>query len=337
MSRSCRVRRSGFTLIELLVVIAIIAVLIGLLLPAVQKVREAAARMTCANNLKQLTLAVHNFADGNGEQMPVYFGVQTTGGPTYPGSPAHHRLRVYGGWFAHLLPYVEQKNVYDLAQGDISTHGWNEPRYTVPPTSTPTGGVQCDQYNGYLYCYNTSSSSGGAGYTPHGIWIPTVHPTIFKITRCPSDFTVPAGGKVHNAWGPTNYVANFHALAGPNADRYRIWSGPTKLAATPDGLSNTLLFAEAYADCDRIGRIALYSWWYHNFGINWYQQPNTLMFQPRPLKKDCVNWQAQGIHPGGIQVALLDGSVRMVRDSVSPATWSAGMLPNDGRVLGDDW
>src|SRR5690242_9377121 len=104
--------RSAFTLIELLVVIAIIAILIGLLLPAVQKVREAAARMQCGNNLHQLALGVHNHADAHNELMPVYFGVQTNGGPSYAWYPEYHRKRVYGGWFAHLLPYIEQQNVY---------------------------------------------------------------------------------------------------------------------------------------------------------------------------------------------------------------------------------
>jgi prepilin-type N-terminal cleavage/methylation domain-containing protein len=149
MSRSRASCRSGFTLIELLVVIAIIAILIGLLLPAVQKVREAASRMSCSNNLKQLALGVHHFADANHGHMPVYFGVQTSGAPTYPGSPAEHRRRVYGSWFARLLPYVEQQNVYKLADDEIAASGMNEPTYTTPPTYRPGGGVQCDQYNGY--------------------------------------------------------------------------------------------------------------------------------------------------------------------------------------------
>jgi prepilin-type N-terminal cleavage/methylation domain-containing protein len=328
--------RSAFTLIELLVVIAIIAILIGLLLPAVQKVREAAARMQCGNNLKQLALATHNFADANG-QMPVYFGVQTSGGPSHPGSPAHHRGRVHGGWFAHLLPYLEQGNVYQLAEADVSTHNFNQPFWVTPPTSTGGGGVQCDQYNGYTYCHTTGGSTGGAGYTPRGIWLPPVRTAVYKVARCPSDTTVPANGLVHNAWGPTNYVANYHALAGANAARYRVWAGPVPLTSATDGLTNTVLFAEAYADCDRIGRIALHSWWYHNFGLDWYQQPNTFPFQSRPLKRDCVNWQTQAIHHAGIQTALLDGSVRTVRDGVRPATWAAALLPADGGVMGDDW
>jgi len=161
--------RPAFTLVELLVVIAVIAILIGPLLPAIQQVREAANRMTCSNNLKQLSLGVHNFADSHSERMPVYFGVQTSGAASYPWSPASSRTLVYGGWFAHLLPYIEQWNAYRMAEGEIAASGFNEPTYAVPSHWTPGGGVQCDQYNGYTYCYSNGSPTGGDGYTPHGI------------------------------------------------------------------------------------------------------------------------------------------------------------------------
>src|SRR5258708_5824915 len=107
IARWCR--RRGFTLIELLVVIAIIAILVGLLLPAIQQVRESANRSQCQNNLRQVLLAVHQFHDTHGT-MPQYFGIE----PVAPSGPYPwaDRSRVYGGWFVHLLPFVEQDNLW---------------------------------------------------------------------------------------------------------------------------------------------------------------------------------------------------------------------------------
>jgi prepilin-type N-terminal cleavage/methylation domain-containing protein/prepilin-type processing-associated H-X9-DG protein len=323
--------RKAFTLIELLVVIAIIGILISLLLPAVQAVREAAARAQCANNLKQLGIAVHNF-EGVHKCMPPYFG-------TFPQSqsspPWANNTRMYGGWFVHLLPYVEQNNLYNMIYANNLATGYNQPYYDTNPSYT-AGGQVTEQYNGHTYTYTSYSASGGSGYHGNeGIWMDGAHQATFEILHCPSDPTYSPDGLVYGYWGSTNYLANYNAWASNPA--WGVWAPPMIFAGITDGLSNTVLFGEGYANCDSIGRIALYSWFYHNFGLDWYQQSNTLMFQDQPQVAACDNWRAQSNHRGGMNVGLCDGSVRQVSPSVSQATWTYALLPKDGGVLGSDW
>ena len=325
-------RRIAFTLLELLVVIAIIGILIGLLLPAVQKVRAAAQRLQCSNNMHQLGLAVHNFQDAAG-YMPTYFGVCPGAGSVYPSTPAN-LPQPYGSWFLHLLPYVEQGNVYNIVLHDTQSSGHNQPYYDVPPTYG-NGQVVVVQYNGHTYVYQTTvETSPGSGYHVDGIWIDPVHQATFKSMLCPSDPTA-TQGTVYSYWGATNYLANYNAWTPDPAEG--VWADPVRFAQITDGLSNTVLFGEGYQNCDSIGRIALYSWYYHNFGLDWYQQANTNMFQTNPDPPQCDNWRAQSGHTSGMNVVLADGSVRLVSSSISQATWTSALLPRDGTPLGPDW
>jgi prepilin-type N-terminal cleavage/methylation domain-containing protein len=332
-------RRRAFTLIELLVVIAIIAVLIGLLVPAVQAVREAAARANCQSNLRQLGIAVHNFHDTN-HSMPCYFGVYPPDGAgVYPWIP-DNRPKVYGSWFAHLLPYVEQDAVYKKVQYDINAsinedgvNYWNEPHCDSCSGGSP-GGIVTQQYNGHNYTYQSWNGQNCTGCYTNGIWIDGAYNATYKILQCPSDPTASPNG-TQSGWGYTNYLANFNAWAtDPNAG---VWQPPARFAQLTDGTSNTVLFGEGYSYCDTIPRLALYSWFYHNFGLDWYQQANTLMFQDHPLPKDCDNWRAQSGHRAGMNVGLADASVRSVTPTITQQTWTNALLPRDGNPLGSDW
>jgi len=143
--------------------------------------------------------------------------------------------------------------------------------------------------------------------------------------------------RVYGYWGATSYVANWHAWGNGESG---LWTPRQSFSAITDGLSNTILFGEAYAWCDGLGRIALYSWWYHNFGLNQDNVPNTLMFQVQPglgrCATCCDNWRAQTAHQA-MNVAMADGSVRAVKRGVSQETWDRLLLPCDGGVLGSDW
>jgi prepilin-type N-terminal cleavage/methylation domain-containing protein/prepilin-type processing-associated H-X9-DG protein len=326
-------RRRGFTLIELIVVMAILAILIGLLLPAVQQAREAAHRSQCQSNLRQLSTAVHHFISTY-ETLPTYFGVYPPAGSVQPQTPPSNRLKMYGGWFAHLLPFVEQNNVYNLVMNDIRASGWNLYHWDIPPTSN-SGPIVVQQYNGHTYAYQETILVGGSGLHLDGIWTKDAQQATYKVLQCPSDPTLSADGLVCNGWGSTNYLANYNAWASDPA--LGTWTLPTRLSAFTDGTSNTVLFGEGYANCNTIGRIALHSWYYHNFGLDWYQQTNTLMFQDHPLPQSCDNWRTQSGHNGGMNVCLADGSVRIVAPTISQQTWTNALLPHDGNILGQDW
>ncbi len=330
-----RLRHRGFTLIELLVVVAIIAILIGLLLPAVQKVREAAARMTCTNNLKQLGLALHNFNDAQGT-LPTYHGIYPAQGSCGV-RPGCNRKAPYGSWILHLLPYFEQDNLAQQVLHEVQASAMNE-RLTIQPGSGARTVVDRVYNGGHTRVYTVWDKP--PLYEDHGIWVPQVRTAQFKILRCPSDPSL-GPGDLASGWGPTNYLANFNAFDSGSRIGGTLWSNPPGLPSFSDGLSNTLFLAEGYARCDGFGRLALYSWYYHNFGLDWNQHPNTYLFQTQPSVKSCSdgsccdNWRAQTPHTT-LNVLLGDGSVRAV-GQISQQTWDHLLMPRDGSPLGADW
>ncbi len=372
MRRNSQAHRfTGFTLLELLVVIAIIAILLAILVPAVQKVRDSAARMQCQNNLKQQVLALHSF-HGAHKSMPPYYGVYPSSGPTWSSSTSS---LVRGGWFVFLLPFLDQGPLFSQIEDEIKASGYNV-AVTIGATSTPSPVTTSTVViNGITYSYSSggSTSTGGTA-SNHGIWEPSVRQTIFAVTHCPSDPSLGSGGLV-SGWGGTNYLANYNVMAdslGDGTSTYDsgapswitnnlgYYAPASSFPRVSDGLSNTIFLAEGYAMCNGLARIALHSANNHNFGLTSslpnvtvpasapptsllpsgsynfsYGMPNTFLFQVRPLTTACSRWQAQTPHIT-MNVAVMDGSVRAVQGSVSQDTWSRLLLPRDGQPVAFD-
>jgi prepilin-type N-terminal cleavage/methylation domain-containing protein len=332
--------RSGFTLIELLVVIAIIGILIALLLPAVQAAREAARRVHCHNNLKQINIALQHFEQVH-QTLPPYFGP----------FPERGTAAVEGGWFVHVLPYIEQQLITDqiVANGG----GLGQTRILVQPASPdyvpghweyPAGGHwetipgtsgSGTDHQGHTYPRTTPPNRRWVGPPP--VWVPGrgtppvyayrnngldgVNDATFPILECPSDPSqVSARHRVtfryNTQWGMTNYQGNFHVFA-VNGDRVK----PRTLPGIADGTSNTILLGEGMRLCDGTYRLALWGHYAfqhsHNFGVDWNGVPNTFMFQSVPHHKTCNNWRLQGMHFGQLSVAMADGSVRCLSKNLT--------------------
>jgi prepilin-type N-terminal cleavage/methylation domain-containing protein len=317
-------RPGGFTLIELLVVIAIIAILIGLLVPAVQKVREAAARIQCGNRMHQLGIAAHNCHDTAGS-LPPALGWFPTSMPTASGG--------WGSVFLHLMPYLEQDNLYN--------------------SSLTTGPNPFGEDPGPNQAYY----SGAYGVdTPAFIGARTIRDYI-----CPSDPTVSTGPYTdvlfNRQWGTSSYAGNFLVFGQVDTSFNVVgYQGASRIPASfSDGTSNTILFGERYAVCDStalaLPRACLWDWWeprsmvpghdYFPFFALATNNGDNLgpgsIFQIRPRQGQCDASRCSTGHTGGMQVVLADASVRLLSGGMSGNTWWAAVTPANGEVLGPDW
>ena len=319
-------KRRGFTLIELLVVIAIIAILIALLVPAVQKVREAAARTQCTNNLKQIGLGLHNF-EGTFKRLPPLYGGQINS-TKFP--------QTFGSTHVFILPYIEQDNLYK-AMGTPPT---------VDPSKIITAGQAANTKVVPTYvCPADPSMSDGilAGGTLGG----TSYAVNAQVFAPIIDENGQNGGKM-NAAGGANWL-----------DR-----GST-IARIGDGSSNTILFMHTYAVCPNKsgGKFtAGQSAWGETAGPSLTAKPQTapatggwpwqrasylgqtsmstsVAFQnaPNPYSSACLYTDPATPHSSAMMVLLGDASVRSCTPSVTTTTWNFACLPNDGQILGSDW
>jgi prepilin-type N-terminal cleavage/methylation domain-containing protein len=341
MPRHCSKSRSGFTLIELLVVIAIIAVLIGLLLPAVQKVREAANRMKCSNNIKQLALAVHNFHDVY-NKMPVgahWMAPFYAGSKRFPGQNlSSPNGTVMGTWLSDILPFVEQDNAFKVLQT----------AYAVDSTTGENAMIQLGPMP--LYICPSDSTTGsmgkGAGKNTYGFGSTNYYGNcmVMRINNSPVSLMLSMPDGTSNCI----IIAERYQNCGDIVNNgYASWPGWGETTAFPDGDPlDTPIYGANYAR--QLGAYA--GLWVDPNSTNpprgpgsWSAQgfPNfnqgSLAFQTIPSIVTCDLTLLQSAHPGAMVVGLGDGSSRTVSSNISVTTWKAVHDPRDGGVLGNDW
>jgi prepilin-type N-terminal cleavage/methylation domain-containing protein/prepilin-type processing-associated H-X9-DG protein len=214
--------RRAFTLIELLVVIAIIAILVGLLLPAVQKVREASARMKCTNNLKQIGLALHNFESGNGYFPPGY-----TDGNTDPNSTPDNDVGPGWGWASYLLPYLEQDNVFKQINFGVTVGTGNN--VTVSQMSLTIFQCPSDYYQDAFDVYDSTFTAPVTRLA---------HSNYVGCSGWRECFNGAAGG------AGSSGDDGLPGPAGSAGDGVFLRNSQTRIANVTDGMSNTIFVGE---------------------------------------------------------------------------------------------
>jgi prepilin-type N-terminal cleavage/methylation domain-containing protein/prepilin-type processing-associated H-X9-DG protein len=307
MRRSLPRHPHGFTLIELLVVIAIIAILIGLLLPAVQRVRESASRLSCQNNLKQLALACHNFESARGGFPPVYLSGNQP------------------GWVTAVLPYIEQDNLAHLWPSGLDPNGtnWQSPALTpvvstvikvqVCPSS-PVGGKVLGPADGFAFTAATADYAATVSF--NAALYAQLYPPGIADTSAPMQV-----GVIGRILGVTDGTSNTLLLVEMSGRPY--WYLPNKQRS-----SSTTNNPRTYG----------FGFWAHN------NAHNISTFLPdgsangTACAVNCSNqFGVYGFHPSGANVAFADGSVRMLPGAISPATLAALVTRAGGELLNGDY
>ena len=301
--------RSAFTLVELLVVIAIIALLVTLLLPAVQSARESARRTQCLNRLKQVCLSLQNCHDAQ-DALPSAWG----------------KFIGFGTVFFETLSYLEEGAVYELAEGNVNT--WAD---------RGQGRVQSiANFPILTYLCPSDSTAPEQGLWPRGL--------------------PPAGKTEVGMWAFSNFGANYQLFGNPdmgNHAAHNMDGNRKSFATVTDGTSKTIAFAEKYRRCGTHGSL----WGHGSWNVPWmslfaYGSRDGLQGyssnssppgvvgpaskpqnNPSPWHERCNEGRTQSFHPGGLNIGLLDGSVRFVQSDLEPVVWWAACTTKGGEAI----
>lgn len=352
--------RSGFTLVELLVVIAIIGILIGMLLPAVQQVREAARRVTCANNMRQLGLAMHNYESALGHFPPGFTSTPSRDGTAPSGvhiDPTTWNAAPGWGWGAHLLPFIEGNNIHD--QIDFESPIWDSSHRDIIQSQLPV--LLCPSSSGDQDPFTVVDESN-APYSPDGV---------ASIVLGRSNYVASHGQE--SAWGSeagadrsgevfTNIYSFTTKSVSINGDVSRVADGPfyrnskTTMAEVRDGTTNSIFLGE------HSSRLSDKTWVGVVPGATVHPKFSSpengpdgaatlVLYHMGPSGGELditgfpiihpVNFptfhvgQMFAEHPGGGNVCMGDGSVQFISETVGLLTWAELSSIDEGEVIGE--